>query len=123
MEFYTEHQIQMASMFKALGHPARIAIVEELVVNDNFNCSDLSAVISLAKSTISYHLKGLFENGILGYFVKGSNCHYRPKSESFKVICKYLLAIHSIIDRPGYPMENSYVKPRMIHKSTFFFRV
>ena len=90
MEFYTEHQIQMANMFKALGHPARIAIVEELVINDNFNCSDLSGVIPLAQSTISYHLKELFENGILGYFVQGSNCHYRPATNSFKEICEYL---------------------------------
>ena len=123
MEFYTEHQIQMANMFKALGHPARIAIVEELVVNNNFNCTDLYTIIPLAPSTISYHLKELFENWILGYYVKGSNCYYRPNKESFKVIFEYLSAIHIQINRPDYAMKNGYVKPRIIHKSTFFFRV
>ena len=123
MEFYTEHQIQMANMFKALGHPARIAIVEELTLNDDFNCSDLSAVIPLAQSTISYHLEELFDNGFLGYLVQGSNCHYRPMADSFIEISNYLLAIYSLIDRPDYPIKDFYTKPRIIHKSHFFFKV
>jgi len=59
-EFYTEDQIQMANMFKALGHPARIAILEKLAEDENLNCTNLHTLIPLAKSTISYHLKELF---------------------------------------------------------------
>lgn len=122
-EFYTEEQIQMANMFKALGHPARIAIVEKLLENENFNCNDLHTVIPLAQSTISYHLKELFENGIVGYVVQGSSCHYQPMPDSLKLISEYLSWIRKHVDRPDYLMKFSYSKPRIIHKSSFFIRV
>lgn len=122
-EFYTEEQIQMANMFKALGHPARIAIVEKLLENDNLNCSDLQTLIPLAKSTISYHLKELFEQGILGYVVQGRGAYYQPMPIPFKLICQYLSYIHKCINRPDYVLPNSYSKPRIIHKSSFFPRI
>ncbi len=122
-EFYTEHQIQMANFFKALGHPARIAIIEKLVLNDRFNCADLCKEIPLSQSTISYHLKELFENGIIGYRVERSSCYYQPVKKVLKYITKYLKRIQQMVNREDYLMKESYSKPRIIHKSTFFFRV
>ena len=73
MHFYTEHQIEMAKLCKALGHPARIAIVEKLIDDDNLNCTDLRYFIPLAQATISRHLKELFNSSIIGYKVLGNN--------------------------------------------------
>jgi hypothetical protein len=41
MHLYKDHQIDMAKLCKALGHPARIAVVEKLFEEDNLNCTDL----------------------------------------------------------------------------------
>lgn len=73
--FYTDDQILAARLFKALGHPARITIVEILLSQKDVNCSDLQKTIKLSKSTISQHLKELHEVGILGVEVRG-NCAY-----------------------------------------------
>lgn len=73
--FYSEDQIFAAKLFKALGHPARITIVEILLSQKDVNCSDLQKTIKLSKSTISQHIKELHEVGILGLEVRG-NCAY-----------------------------------------------
>ena len=49
--FYSDDQIMAARLFKALGHPARITIVEILLSQKDVNCSDLQKTIKLSKST------------------------------------------------------------------------
>lgn len=39
-EFYTEAQIELAQMLEALGHPARMAIVEHLLKVNSCICND-----------------------------------------------------------------------------------
>jgi DNA-binding transcriptional ArsR family regulator len=50
---HTENQVALAQLFKALAHPARVAIVENLLMYDDLNCKDLGQLIQLAQSTIS----------------------------------------------------------------------
>mgnify|MGYP000169639464 CR=1 FL=1 len=49
----------MASLFKALSHPARIAIVDYLLTVDTCICGDIVNELPLAQPTISQHLKEL----------------------------------------------------------------
>ncbi len=122
-EFYTEDQIQMANMFKALGHPARITILEKLAEDENLNCTNLHTLIPLAKSTISYHLKELFENGILGYAIRGSSCYHRPHIITLKLIADYLSGICEVVQKKCKLIPPGYSKPRIIHKYSFFLRL
>ena len=64
-EIYTDKQNRLATMLKALAHPARIAIIQHLVKSDECICSDLVEELGLAQATISQHLKELKSIGII----------------------------------------------------------
>lgn len=64
-EHFTEQQNRMASIAKALGHPARIAIIEYLLKVNACICSDIVEELPLAQPTISQHLKELKNAGLL----------------------------------------------------------
>jgi predicted transcriptional regulator len=66
----------LASLFKALSHPARIAIVEYLLSVDTCICGDIVNVLPLAQATISQHLKELKKAGIIKGKISGSAICY-----------------------------------------------
>ena len=121
MHFYTDHQIEMAKLCKALGHPARIAITEKLMEEENLNCTDLRYFIPLAQSTISRHLKELFEAGIVGFKVVGNNSYYHINTEVIKHVIEYLTHIH-INTRKEVKHEAIYFRPRIKHNLPYFMR-
>lgn len=111
MHLYKDHQIEMAKLCKALGHPARIAIVEKLIEEDNLNCTDLRYYIPLAQSTISRHLKELHEVNILGFKVVGNNSFYHINTETVQQVVDYLTHIRISTRQPtNYDMV--YFKPK-----------
>lgn len=58
---------KFAALAKALGHPARIAIMRLLIKREACVCGDIVDELPLAQSTISQHLKQLKKVG----FIKG----------------------------------------------------
>lgn len=58
IEKYTDNQVQVSKLAKAMGHPARIAILEKLSVGD-CTCNDIVDCLPLSQSTVSQHLKEL----------------------------------------------------------------
>ncbi len=65
VESFTAEEARAGTMLRALGSPARLRIVLELVRRRECVTSDLSDVLPLAPSTISEHLKVLKEAGIV----------------------------------------------------------
>jgi DNA-binding transcriptional ArsR family regulator len=64
-ENYTETQIKTARFAKALGHPARVYIIEILAKQSCCYSGDLSEDLPIAKSTLSQHLKELKDAGLI----------------------------------------------------------
>lgn len=62
---YTERQEQIARFAKALGHPARIAILNFLAARDTCYFGDIHEELPIAKATVSQHLKELKEAGLI----------------------------------------------------------
>ena len=62
---FSEEQNQLALFAKAFAHPARIAIIQELIQRNTCICGDLVDVLPLSQSTISQHLKALKKIGII----------------------------------------------------------
>lgn len=62
---FTEEQRQTAVFAKALGHPARIAILN--LLNSQACCfhGDMAEILPIAKSTLSQHLKELKKAGLI----------------------------------------------------------
>lgn len=55
----------MAKVFAALAHPARIDILRHVAGHEKCGCKDITNVLPLAQSTVSQHLKVLIEAEIL----------------------------------------------------------
>jgi ArsR family transcriptional regulator len=56
---------RLATMLKALAHPARIEIVRLMAEAGDASCVDLTRHVSLAQSTVSEHLRVLKEAGLI----------------------------------------------------------
>ncbi len=75
-EIYTSKQIELAKVANALSHPARIAIIEELMNKNTCICGELVTEIGLSQSTISQHLKELKDVGLIKGTIDGTkNCY------------------------------------------------
>ncbi|RYE59161.1 MAG: ArsR family transcriptional regulator [Sphingobacteriales bacterium] len=75
-EIFSDKQNKLAQMMKALGHPARIAIIQYLIKSQGCICGDLVDELGLAQATISQHLKELKNVGIIKGTVEGTSVCY-----------------------------------------------
>lgn len=75
-EIFTEKQNRLASMMKALAHPARIAIIQHLIKSQACICGDLVNELGLAQATISQHLRELRNVGIIKGTIDGASTCY-----------------------------------------------
>jgi len=64
---YTENQKKIARYAKALGHPARVFIMDYLANNATQCCysGDMAEELPIARSTLSQHLKELKNAGLI----------------------------------------------------------
>ena len=83
---FTIEQNEMASLFKALSHPARIAIVDYLLTVDTCICGDIVNELPLAQPTISQHLKELKNANIIKGTIEGTSVCYCINPSTWKEI-------------------------------------
>ena len=87
---FTDEQNELALLLKALGHPARIAIVDYLLTVNDCICGDIVAELSLAQPTVSQHLKELKNAGLIKGTIEGTAICYCLDEETFKKFSTYL---------------------------------
>lgn len=75
-EEFTKSQNELATLTKALGHPARIAILQFLIKSKACVCGDIVAELPLSQSTISQHLKELKKAGLIKGEIEGPSICY-----------------------------------------------
>ena len=75
-EIFTLEQNAVARFTKALGHPARVAILQHLFKTNQCICGDLVLEIGLAQATISQHLIALKSLGLIQGVVEGTTVCY-----------------------------------------------
>lgn len=75
-DLFTKKQNEIASMAKALAHPARIAILQYLVKKNACVCGDLVDELGLAQATTSQHLKELKNAGLIQGTIEGVSVCY-----------------------------------------------
>lgn len=96
-EQFSKRENEMAQLFKALAHPARIAIVEYLLSVDTCICGDIVDHLPLAQPTVSQHLKELKQAGIIQGSVEGTAICYCINEKTLQKIQKYFGKIESKI--------------------------
>jgi ArsR family transcriptional regulator len=67
---------ELATLAKALGHPARVQIMRLLVRRESCICGDIVDELPLAQSTVSQHLKVLKEAGLIKGEIDGPRVCY-----------------------------------------------
>jgi DNA-binding transcriptional ArsR family regulator len=75
-EIFTDEQNKLASLLKAMAHPARIAILQQILKTDTCICGDLAEELGLAQPTISQHLKELKTVGLIKGTIEGVSVCY-----------------------------------------------
>ena len=75
-QIFDKRQNELAQLFKILGHPARIAILQYISKQDSCICNDLVEEIGLAQPTISQQLKELKSIGLLQGEIEGKSICY-----------------------------------------------
>lgn len=75
-EIFTDEQNRLAVMLKAMAHPARIAILQEIIKANACICGDLVTELGLAQPTISQHLKELKNAGLIQGTIEGVSICY-----------------------------------------------
>ena len=67
---------RIARYAKALGHPARVAILRFLAAKQSCVCGDIVEELPLSQSTVSQHLKELKEAGLIQGEIEGKRVCY-----------------------------------------------
>jgi DNA-binding transcriptional ArsR family regulator len=75
-EIFSDKQNKLAIMLKALGHPARVAIIQHIIKSNTCICGDLVDELGLAQPTISQHLKELKNAGLIQGTIEGTSVCY-----------------------------------------------
>ena len=83
-EIYEEEQNRLAMQLKAIAHPARIAILQELIKANACICGDLVEQSGLAQATISQHLKALKTAGLIQGTIEGVRICYCIEPKAWK---------------------------------------
>ena len=92
-EHFTDRQNQIAIIAKALGHPARIAIIEYLLKVNECICGDIVNELPLAQPTVSQHLKELKNAGIIKGNIEGNSICYCIDENTISILNYYFLNI------------------------------
>ncbi|QOR76709.1 MAG: winged helix-turn-helix transcriptional regulator [Thermoflavifilum sp.] len=83
-DLFTRKQNELASMARALAHPARIAILQYLLKKNACICGDLVDELGLAQATISQHLKELRLAGLIQGTIEGPSVCYCLNPKTWK---------------------------------------
>jgi ArsR family transcriptional regulator len=94
-DHFTDKQNAIATLLKAMGHPARVAIVEYLLKVDSCICGDIVNQLPLAQPTISQHLKELKNAGIIKGSIDGNSICYCIDEKAIEKLQNYLANISS----------------------------
>jgi len=89
-EIFTNEQNQLATWLKAMAHPARIAILQRILISNTCICGDLVEELGLAQATISQHLKELKNAEIIQGTIEGVSVCYCINPKTWKVLEKQL---------------------------------
>jgi DNA-binding transcriptional ArsR family regulator len=96
---FTQEEIWIADIAKALSHPARVSILKILSEMNVCMCGDIVELLPLSQSTVSQHLKELKRVGLIKGEIEGPKVCYclnnkiisKAKKEMdklFQIVCE-----------------------------------
>ena len=82
---YTDEQERIARYAKAMGHPARMAILQFLAGRETCFFGDIHEELPIAKATVSQHLKELKEAGLIQGEIEAPKVKYCINRENWQL--------------------------------------
>ena len=100
-EEFTKTQNELAAIAKALGHPARIAILQFLIRTKACVCGDIVDELPLSQSTVSQHLAELKKVGLIKGDIEGPSVCYCIDEKVWSKAGKAINALFESYKEPG----------------------
>ncbi len=97
-EHFTDEQNELATLAKAIGHPARIAIIEHLIKVNSCVCGAIVNELPLAQPTVSQHLKELKNAGLIKGSFEGNSICYCLDEEGFNKIKGFFQKVNTHLE-------------------------
>jgi len=91
----TPTDVELAKLAKALGHPARVAIVRLLLSCKECICGDIVNRLPLAQATVSQHLKVLKDAGWITGAIEGPRVCYCARPEAGRRLLELVQALQT----------------------------
>lgn len=98
-ETYDSAKIDFAHMLKAIGHPARLVILEAILETKACVCGDLVKELPLSQATVSQHLRALKEAGIIQGTIEGTSVCYCVNPENFSALVHFLNELKALLPK------------------------
>src|SRR5580704_2127364 len=98
-ENFTDKQNEIANIARALGHPARVAIIEHLLKIKSCICGDIVDELPLAQPTISQHLKELKNAGLIKGTIEGTAICYCIDEKAMHKLQNYFTGISAKLQK------------------------
>ncbi len=83
-EEFSKQENIIAAYAKAMGHPARVAILQHIIENGHTTCGQLVDKLPLSQSTISQHLNELKQTGLINGKVFINSMTYTIHEKNWK---------------------------------------
>lgn len=94
-DHFTNKQNEIATLAKALAHPARVAIIDYLLKVNTCICGDIVNELPLAQPTVSQHLKELKNAGLIKGEIEGNAICYCINETAVTKIESYFSTLSS----------------------------
>lgn len=94
---FTAKENKIAKYARALGHPARIAILNIIVKHKSCICGDIVEELPFSQSTVSQHLKELKEVGLIMGEIEGTKVCYCVDEKEWAIVENYFTEMFSKI--------------------------
>ncbi|MFV0346522.1 MAG: ArsR/SmtB family transcription factor [Bacteroidales bacterium] len=98
-DHFSEQQNRIATIAKALGHPARVAIIDYLLKVNQCICGDIVSKLPLSQPTISQHLRELKSAGLIKGTIEGNSVCYCIDEKTFGVLKDYFFKIITTVTK------------------------
>jgi DNA-binding transcriptional ArsR family regulator len=85
-ELFDKELSEMAVLFKALAHPARLQILQFLSETPTCITGDISDEIPLGRTTVNQHLKELKNAGLIEGQIDGVKTQYCLQKEKLQLV-------------------------------------
>ncbi len=100
-ELFSDDLRHKAMLFKALAHPARVAILEYLATIKTCMTGNISDELPLSRTTVNQHLKELKQAGLIKGTVQGAKTNYCLNPDAVKALNACCIEFLKKIDVPN----------------------